>query len=108
MTAGLDDLVSGSVTHLPLSKGIELRTLKAGVQLGLALHINREALQPQQVQRVLERRFEQPLVYDGCFVLSDADDALVLWHSLGPDGSAQAKILGRLLSLAGLDGLDQR
>lgn len=103
MTAGLHDLVSGATTHLPLSKGIELRTLNAGTQRGLALQINRQALQARQAQRALERRFEQALAYDGCFVLSAADDALVLWHSIEPAGTAPDIILDRLLSLAGLD-----
>lgn len=106
MNVDLDHLVSGATTHLPLARGIYLRTLKAGAQLGLALHINREALQASQVQRVLERRFEQALVYDGCYVLCNADDALVLWHSLEPADKPLEKILSRLLSLAGLAELE--
>lgn len=107
MTTDLGDLVSGATTHLPLAKGINLRTLKAGAQLGLALQINREALQARQVQRVLERRFEQALAYDGCFVFCDTDDALVLWHSLVPAETPPEKLLSRLLSLAGLEALDR-
>ncbi|TFY86935.1 transcriptional regulator [Pseudomonas kairouanensis] len=103
MTPGLHDLVSGATTHLPLSKGIVLRMLNAGAQRGLALQINREALQARQVQRALERRFEQALAYDGCFVFSTADDALVLWHNIDPAGTAPEGVLDRLLSLAGLD-----
>lgn len=106
MSIDLAPLVSGATTHLPLAKGIFLRTLKAGAQLGLALHINREALQARQVQRVLERRFEQAQVYDGCYVLSNADEALVLWHSLEPADKPLENILSRLLSLAGLSALE--
>lgn len=106
MTYNLDDLVSGATTHLPLSKGIDLRAMTAGTQLGLALQINREALQARQVERVLERRFEQALVYDGCYVFASADEALVLWHSVAPVDMPLEEILNRLLSLAGLDAVD--
>ena len=107
MTSSLDDLVSGAATHLPLSKGIELRTLAAGTQLGLALQINREVLQAKQVEHVLERLFEQALAYDGCYVFSTAEDALVLWHSVAPADIPLETILSRLLSLAGLDTLER-
>ncbi|MCF5721598.1 transcriptional regulator [Pseudomonas syringae] len=107
MTATLDDLVSGTATHLALAKGVELRTQKAGGQLGLTLQINREALQAKQLQRVLERRFEQALTYDGCFVFSTLDDALVLWHRLEGSDRVVDKVLSRLLSLAGLESLDR-
>ncbi|MBF6026142.1 transcriptional regulator [Pseudomonas sp. P115] len=107
MTSELNDLVSGVTTHLPLAKGIELRTLNAGAQLGLALQIKREALQARQVQRVLERRFEQALAYDGCYVFCNGDDALVLWHSLEPADGSLVKVQSRLLSLAGLEALDR-
>ncbi len=105
MTYNLDDLVSGATTHLPLSKGIGLRTMTAGTQLGLALQINREALQAKQVEHVLERRFEQALVYDGCYVFANADGAMVLWHSVVPGDRPLPEVLNRLLSLAGLDAL---
>ena len=108
MTSSLDDLVSGATTHLPLSKGIDLRAITAGTQLGLALQINRETLQARQVERVLERRFEQALVYDGCFVCANADDALLLWHTVAPGGIPLEEIRSRLLSLAGLEVLGQR
>lgn len=107
MIAKLDDLMSGAATHLPLIKGVGLRTQTAGGQLGLALQINREALQAKQVQRVLERRFEHALAYDGCFVFSTLDDALVLWHRLEGGDRVADKILSRLLSLAGLESLDR-
>lgn len=107
MSSNLNDLVGGATTHLPLSKGIDLRTLKAGTQLGLALQISREALQARQTQQVLERRFEQPLMYERCFVFSNHEDALVLWHSVEAVGMPPEQILSRLLSLAGLDALDR-
>lgn len=107
MTSELNDLVRGATPCLPLAKGINLRTLKAGAQLGLALQINLEALQARQVHCVLERRFEQALTYDGCFVFSNSDDGLVLWHSLVPADTPPEKLLSRLLSLAGLEALDR-
>lgn len=107
MTYNLDDLVSGATTHLPLSKGIGLRAMTAGAHLGLALQINREALQARQLERVLERRFEQALVYDGCYVFANADEALVLWHSVAPVDRSLEEIFNRLLSLAGLDAVDR-
>ena len=105
MTYNLDDLVSGTTTHLPLSKGIDLRAMTAGTELGLALQINREALQARQVEHVLERRFEQALVYDGCYVFANADGALVLWHAVVPGDGPLDDVLNHLLSLAGLDAL---
>jgi len=105
MTYNLDDLVSGATTHVALSKGVDLLTMTAGAQRGLALQINRGALQPRQVERVLERRFEQALVYDGCYVFANADGALVLWHSVVPGDRPLEDVLNRLLSLAGLDAL---
>lgn len=68
LRALLDDLVSGAAAHQPLSNGIDLRTLKAGAQLGLALQIAPQALQAGQLQRVMERRFEQAVAFEGCFV----------------------------------------
>ena len=103
----LEDLVSGTAAHQPLYPGIELRRLQAGSQVGLALHINRRALQSGQLQRVLERRFEQALAYDGCYAFLDAEGALVIWHAVAPESNALDRILDQLLSLAKLDVLDR-
>ena len=106
MSVELEHLVSGATTHLPLAKGVFLRTLQAGTQLGLALHINREALQARQVQRALERRFEHATAFDGCFVFLDAKGSLVIWHALPSCGHSPADTLSRMLSLARLEALD--
>ncbi|WP_448653036.1 transcriptional regulator [Pseudomonas fluorescens] len=106
--AFLDNLVSSAAAHLPLALGIKVCTVYAGERRGLALHIAREALQTGQVQRVLERRFEQALVFDGSFVYLDAQDALVIWHPLPEPHGAVDKLLSRMLALADLEALDVR
>lgn len=103
----LDSLVSGVATHQALAPGIKVCALHAGNRAGLALHVAREALQSGQLQRVLERRFEQALLYDGYFVYLDAQDAMVIWHALPPRNRLET-ILGRMLSLANLSILDTR
>ena len=103
----LNDLVSGAATHLHLSKGIHLSALKAGEQLGLALQIAPRVLQAGQFQRVLERRFEQALAFEGCFVFSNAGGALILWHPVVSTDIPLDQILSRLLSLAELEALDR-
>ncbi|QJI27339.1 transcriptional regulator [Pseudomonas sp. ADAK18] len=102
----LDNLVGGNDAHLPLIPGIGLCPLKAGVQPGLALQIQPEALQTGQLERVLERRFEQALAFDGCFVYLDAKGALVIWHALVADTNRLNDIISRMLSLATLEALD--
>lgn len=102
----LENLVSGNAAHLPLAPGIKVCVLRAGKHQGLALHIAREALQARQLQRVLERRFEQAQIFDGCFAYLDAENALVIWHALPTTHSTLDKILCRILALANLDALD--
>ncbi|NVZ57180.1 transcriptional regulator [Pseudomonas edaphica] len=102
----LADVRRGVAAHLQLLPGIHLCTLQAGTRPGLALHIAREALQAGQVQRALERRFEQAVRYDGCFVYLDAQGTLVIWRSLPTHHNALDSAVSRLLSLANLDALD--
>lgn len=102
----LDALVSGTAAHLPLAPGIKVCALHAGNRPGLALQVAREAVQAGQLQRVLERRFEQALAFDGCFVYLDAQHALVIWHAMPANTSELDRILSRMLSLANLQTLD--
>jgi hypothetical protein len=102
----LDKLVSGAAAHLQLAAGIKVCALQAGMQPGMALLIARESLQPGQLQRVLERRFEYASLYDGCFAYLDAQNALVIWHALPTARNALEKTLSRMLSLANLSALD--
>lgn len=104
----LDSLLSGSAAQLPLGPGIQLCALHAGKRRGLALQVAREALHAGQVQRVLERRFEQAAAFEGCFVYLDAQGVLVIWHAVPTSRSALDRVLSRLLSLAKLDTLDTR
>lgn len=103
----LDSLVSGNAAHLPLAPGIKVCALQVGTRPGLALQVACEAVQAGQLQRVLERRFEQALAFNGCFVYLDAQDALVIWHALPATNSALDSILSRMLSLANLQALDR-
>lgn len=103
----LDSLVSGTAAHLSLAPGIKVCTLQAGNRSGLALQVAREAMQAGQLQRALERRFEQALAFDGYFVYLDAQDALVIWHALPATNSALDSVLSRMLSLANLQALDR-
>ncbi|MCP1514417.1 transcriptional regulator [Pseudomonas rhodesiae] len=104
--AFLDNLVSGAAAHLPLAPGIKACALQGGKQPGLALYIAREALQPGQLQRVLERRFEYASLYEGCFAYLDAQHALVIWHALPAARHTLDTVLSRMLSLANLAALD--
>jgi hypothetical protein len=102
----LDALVSGAAAHLSLAPGIKVCALQAGNRPGLALQVAREAVQPGQLQRVLERRFEQALAFDGCFVYLNAQHALVIWHAMPANNAELDRILSRMLSLANLHALD--
>ncbi len=102
----LDSLVSGNGAYQPLRPGIGLCRLNAGQQPGLALQIAPEALQAGQLERVLERRFEHAMVFDGCFVYLDAKGNLVIWHALTPSSHALDDTISRMLSLARLQALD--
>jgi len=104
----LERLASGNDAHLVLCPGIGLRRLKAGSQFGMALQISREGLRAGQLQQVLERRFEQALAFDGCFIYLDAEGALVIWHALSDlrDAKALNEKIRQMLSLASLEALD--
>ena len=104
----LDSLVGGSAAHLKLGPGVTASSLQAGTRQGLALHVAREALQASQLQNALERRFEQAVAFDGCFIYIDAQDALVIWHALPPQPNLLDRLLSRMLSLANLETLDAR
>lgn len=102
----LENLVSGAAAHLSLAPGITVCALHAGQRPGLALHVSREALHTGQLQRVLERRFEQALAFDGCFAYLDTNGALVIWHALPAAHGALDRTLSRMISLANLEALD--
>ncbi|MDT3232604.1 transcriptional regulator [Pseudomonas synxantha] len=104
----LDSLVGGSAAHLTLAPGVTVSGMQAGACQGLALHVTRETLRPLQLQQVLERRFEQTVAFDGCFIYIDAQDALVIWHALPPQRTLFDRTLSRMLSLASLATLDAR
>lgn len=102
----LNDLLSGAAAHLSLAPGIKVCTLQAGSRPGLALHVAREALQAGQLQRILQRRFEQALVFEGYFIYLDAQGTMVIWHGLPTPPGNLDRALSRMLSLAGLSVLD--
>jgi len=102
----LDNLVGGTAAHLTLGPGITVCAQNAGTQPGVALLVAREALQTGQLQQALERRFEQALAFDGCFIYLDAQDTLVIWHALPATTSAADRVLSRMLTLASLQALD--
>ncbi|WP_338476426.1 transcriptional regulator [Pseudomonas khavaziana] len=104
--AFLDNLASGFAAQLSLAPGIKICALQAGNRPGVALQVTREAVQAGQLRRILERRFEQALVFDGCFVYLNAQSALVIWHAMPANNSELDRILSRMLSLAGLQALD--
>lgn len=103
----LDNLVSGTAADLPLSPGIALCARNAGSRPGLALHVARSALQAGQLQRVLERRFDQAVAFDGFYVFLDSQGALIIWHVLPAQSETLDRIVSRLLSLANLEALDE-
>ncbi|WP_460131643.1 transcriptional regulator [Pseudomonas sp. S1_E04] len=104
----LDNLMSGGAAHQTLAPGITVGTLHAGNRPGLALHVARQALQTGQLQRALERRFDQAVAYDGFFIYLDAQGALVIWHALPAPHGTLDKTISRMLSLANLEALDSR
>ncbi|MBH3468029.1 transcriptional regulator [Pseudomonas carnis] len=104
----LHRLGGGSAAHLTLGPGVTASNMQAGTRQGLALHVAREALQASQLQNALERRFEQAVAFDGCFIYIDAQDALVIWHALPPQPNLLDRLLSRMLSLANLETLDAR
>ncbi|WP_256578743.1 transcriptional regulator [Pseudomonas sp. NS1(2017)] len=104
----LRNLVSGTAAHLTLAVGVKACAQHAGKLPGLALHVAREAVQAGQVRRALERRYEQPLAFGGCFIYLDPQDALVIWHALPATNGAVDTILSRMLSLVNLEALDSR
>jgi hypothetical protein len=104
----LDNLVSGSAAHLQLAPGIKVLALHAGNRPGLALEVAREAVQAGQLQQVLERRFEQAALFEGCFAYLDAQGSLVIWQALPTQRGTVEKALSRMLSLANIDTLNRR
>ncbi|MBJ2244743.1 transcriptional regulator [Pseudomonas haemolytica] len=104
----LDSLVGGSAAHLTLCPGVTASGMQAGTRQGLALLIARETLQASQLQQALERRFEQAVAFDGCFIYIDPQDNLVIWHALPSQRNLLERTLSRMLSLANLETLDAR
>ncbi|UOP08400.1 transcriptional regulator [Pseudomonas palleroniana] len=103
-----DAWVGGPGAHLPVGPGIAIYAMDTAAGPGLALQVNRDVLQPRQLQRALERRFEQAVAFSGCFVYLDARGNLVIWHALPTQRQALDATISRLLSLASLETLDRR
>ena len=101
-------LESGDAALQALSPGIKLCTVQVGARQGLSLQIAGEALQAGQLQRVLQRRFEQAVAFEGCFAYLDGQRALVIWHALPAQRTEREATLSRMLSLANLEALDGR
>ncbi|MDN5482052.1 MAG: transcriptional regulator [Pseudomonas sp.] len=104
----LDSLVGGTAPPPKRGPGVTHTTKQTRTPKGAALHVAREALQASQLQNALERRFEQAVAFDGCFIYIDAQDALVIWHALPPQPNLLDRLLSRMLSLANLETLDAR
>lgn len=102
----IENLVGGTPAHLTLGPGITMSGLRVGIRQGLALQVAQETVQTGQLQRALERRFEQAAAFDGCFVYLDTQNTLVIWHALPATNSALDRVLSRLLTLASLQALD--
>lgn len=106
--AFLGALMAGNDAEWSLCDGIMFCRLRAGTKVGLALRIPLHAIKAGQLQRVLERRFEQALAFDGLFAYLDDERALVIWQAM-PERHERALLdgmLSRSLSLAELERLD--
>ncbi|WP_419794571.1 transcriptional regulator [Pseudomonas palleroniana] len=103
-----DAWVGARAAHLPVGPGIAIYAMDTAAGPRLALQVNRDVLQPRQLQRALERRFEQAVAFSGCFVYLDAGGNLVIWHALPTQRQALDATISRLLSLANLETLDRR
>ncbi|AZF03507.1 transcriptional regulator [Pseudomonas sp. R5-89-07] len=102
----IDNLVSGGCAHQQLCQGVTFGSCEAGTRKGITLQIASMALQSGQLERVLERRFEQALAFDGCYIYLDKQGSLIIWHALPTERQSLDNILSRMLSLANLQALD--
>ncbi|AZE92843.1 negative regulator of hrp expression HrpV [Pseudomonas orientalis] len=102
--AFLNSLLGGSdAAHLQIAYGISAYAMRAGARRGLTVKLAREVLHPRQLQQALQRRFEQPIAFDGCFIYLDSPGNLLIWHVLPASQDALDRTLARLLSLVNLE-----
>lgn len=107
----LTQFIKGHDVKVPLATGVCLYLKNAVPRLGLTLSVKKSALQPDQVQQVLSRRFEQTLIFDRYFVFLDpADSSLVIWNDLNTCEFTLEHLntaVSRALSLVKLGSLDR-
>ncbi|MHA6494946.1 type III secretion protein HrpV [Pseudomonas borbori] len=104
-----ESVAAGMPAQWELAPGIEFCLRREPHSLGLALQVHSHVLQPNQLSRSLERRFEDPQLFDQYFLFIDPHRALVVWHAL-PERpialEALSDIQSHELLLVGLEHLD--
>ena len=102
-------IVAGAVSYWEVAPGIEFGLRHEPCGVGLALQVQRHALNPDQLTGALERRYSFPDDYANLFLFLDPQQQLVVWHAL--PGTALTvewldEVQGLQLSLLGLQDLD--
>ncbi|SDH58306.1 hypothetical protein SAMN05216588_105299 [Pseudomonas flavescens] len=92
----------------PLASGVAFVSRNEHRRWGIALHVEVDALAPDQLRATLTRRFCEADRYDQYFLFLNLQRELVVWHAV-PDQYADLPSLDRIcqeqLSLAGLEHL---
>jgi hypothetical protein len=100
-------LAERSATWL-IAKGIWFVSCREHRHWGMALHVESQALSPEQLKQALVRRFREVDRYDQYFLFFDTRQDFVIWHAL-PDSPKERISLDPIrnaqLTLAGLEHL---
>ncbi|NWA02070.1 type III secretion protein HrpV [Pseudomonas gingeri] len=93
----------------PLVSGVSFLSRREHHDWGIALHIEKRALKPQQLRETLERRFTQSHRFPNYFLFLDPQRNFVVWHAV-PDSGEGSPSLDQIrqhqLMLAGLEHLN--
>jgi hypothetical protein len=91
-----------------IDKGVCFVSCREHRNWGMALHVESQALSPEQLKQALVRRFREVDRYDQYFLFFDTRQDFVIWHALPEpprEGLSLDPIRAAQLTLAGLEHL---
>lgn len=93
--AFLRQAVAGREATWAIGPGMAFASYQEPSQWGIALRIERRALDAARLQEALQRRFAQADRFAGFFLFCDTQGDLVAWHALACGAAADAERIQR-------------
>lgn len=105
--AFFNQLASERAAAWPLAQGVTFFSRREHQSWGIALHVQRRALRPEQLREALQLRFTQAQRFNQYFMLLDVRGDLVVWHALSaaPSSAYLEDVQQNQLALVGMEQL---